>query len=131
MTDARMGKDKLAQLAITHYRRLRTTELAYPVGRYQTARYSLLSLRPETGRKHQLRRHMKHIFHHIIGDTTHGDGKHNKLFRDEFDCHRLLLHSNALQLVHPYSGENLTIEAPLDTELKQLFSVLGLAGVDV
>lgn len=126
MTDKNGDKNKAPQSAITAYTRLQTIELDYPTGRYPTSRYSLLSLQPKTGRKHQLRRHMKHISHHIIGDTTHGDGKHNQLFRDKFDCHRLLLHSNSLQLTHPYSGEDLTINAPLDDDLKRLFSILGL-----
>ena len=126
ITDKNVEKDKTAQSAVTAYTRLQTTELDYPTGRYQTSRYSLVSLQPKTGRKHQLRRHMKHISHHIIGDTTHGDGKHNQLFRDKFDCHRLLLHSNSLQLVHPHSGENLIINAPLDDKLKQLFLDVGL-----
>ncbi len=130
MTDKGMAEDKPAQSAVTHYTRLQTIELPYPVGRYQTARYSLLSLQPQTGRKHQLRRHMKHIFHHMIGDTTHGDGKHNQLFREQFDCHRLLLHANVLQVIHPYSGERLRIEAPLNVELKRVFSVLGLERLD-
>ena len=125
MTDSAAEKDKAAQPAITAYTRLQTIELDYPVGRYQTARYSLLSVQPKTGRKHQIRRHMKHIFHHIIGDTTHGDGKHNQLFRDNFDCHRLLLHSNTLRIKHPCTGNDLIIQAPLDTGLKRLFDTLG------
>lgn len=127
MTDAGVADDKPAQTAITHYTRLKTTELPFPVGRYQTARYSLLSLHPETGRKHQLRRHMKHIFHHMIGDTTHGDGKHNQLFRDKLNCSRLLLHSNALQLAHPDTGEDLMITVPIDLEMVRVFDEIGFS----
>ena len=130
MTDATAEQDKPAQPAVTAYTRLQTIELDYPVGRYQTARYSLLSVQPKTGRKHQIRRHMKHIFHHLIGDTSHGDGKHNQLFRDKFDCHRLLLHANALQLAHPYTGDDMTITAPIDTALKQLFTQLGFTNIE-
>lgn len=104
---------KEAKEALTDYRCLLQTELPYPVGRYPTARYSLVELKPKTGRKHQLRRHMKHIFHPIVGDTTHGDGRHNQFFREHYKCHRLLLHARSLQVVHPHTGEMLTIYAPL------------------
>ncbi|MEZ5534919.1 MAG: tRNA pseudouridine(65) synthase TruC [Thiolinea sp.] len=113
IADADADQDKAAQAAVTHYQCLLQTELPYPVGRYPTTRYSLLELKPETGRKHQLRRHMKHIFHPIVGDTTHGDGRHNQFFREHFDCHRLLLHARSLRLEHPYTGGELTIYAPL------------------
>ncbi len=112
------------QSAITDYRRLDTVELPHPVGRYASARYSLLSLRPQTGRMHQIRRHMKHIFHPIVGDTTHGDGKHNQLFRDQFDCHRLLLQAQRLKFTHPVSGESLTLEATPDHDFDQIIDAL-------
>ena len=114
MTDAKARTDKEAQEAVTEYRRLGTVELPYPVSRYPVARYSLVRLVPETGRKHQLRRHMKHVMHPIVGDTKHGRGEHNKLFREKFGCHRLLLHAFRLAFPHPVSGEKVVIEAPLD-----------------
>lgn len=126
MTDALADKDKPAQDAVTHYRRLATTELPYPVGRYQTARYSLLELHPKTGRKHQLRRHLKHIFHPILGDTSHGDGKHNTLGREQFGCHRLMLHAASLSLTHPITEQALTINAPLPESFSQPLAQLQL-----
>ncbi len=115
MTDADADADKPAQPARSSYLRLHTVELPYPVGRYASARYSLLRLRPHTGRKHQLRRHMKHIFHPIVGDTTHGDGRHNRFFREHFRCHQLLLCAERLQLEHPLSKESLDLRcAPGD-----------------
>lgn len=125
MTDARADPDKPAQAAVTGYRRLATVELAYPVGRYASARYSLLEVRPRTGRKHQIRRHMKHIFHPVVGDTTHGDSRHNRLFRDCLDCHRLLLAATRLQLSHPRSGQRLRIDAPLQADFQRLIEELG------
>ncbi|CAG0911716.1 unnamed protein product, partial [Cyprideis torosa] len=105
--------EKEAKDAVTDYRCLLQTELPFPVGRYQTTRYSLVELNPKTGRKHQLRRHMKHISHPIVGDTTHGNGQHNQFFREHFGCHRLLLHARSLQVEHPHTGEVITIYAPL------------------
>lgn len=118
---------KAAQQAVTGYRRLATVELPFAVGRYASARYSLLEVRPETGRMHQIRKHMKHIFHPIVGDTTHGDGRHNRLFRERFGIGRLLLMAVELGFVHPYSGAELSIGARPDGEMAGLFELLGWA----
>jgi len=129
MTDARVDPDKAAQAAITTYQRLATVELPQAVGRYPTARYSLLSLTPKTGRKHQLRRHMKHIFHPIIGDTTHGDGRHNRFFRESLDCHRLLLAATRITFKHPLTNEDLELRAPVDESFAQVLQQLGWRGL--
>ena len=119
----RQGITKEAQDAQTYYERLATVELPYAVSRYPIARYSLVKLLPKSGRKHQLRRHMKHIFHPIVGDTKHGRGEHNKLFREKFNSHRLLLHSHRVTFKHPVSKEKIVIEAETDAILKELFKV--------
>jgi tRNA pseudouridine65 synthase len=98
-----------SQAAITHYWRLATVELPAVVDRYPTARYALVELHPLTGRHHQLRRHMKHIGHPIIGDATHGKGIHNRFFQREFGCHRLLLACVRMAFLHPLSGEKVGI----------------------
>jgi len=108
------------QPACTDYERLATLELPIPIGRYSCARYSLLSVWPRTGRTHQIRRHFKHIFHPLIGDTTYGEGRHNRLFRTEFACHRLLLHAIELELQHPFSGEWLQLHAPLSGDFARI-----------
>ena len=125
MSDTKAVQDKLAQNAVTHYQCLATVELPFAVGRYKSCRYSLLKLNPKTGRKHQLRRHMKHIFHPIVGDTSHGDGKHNDFFRQQFDCHRLLLTAVELQFQHPFTQEKLEIKAPLDDGFNDVMTKLG------
>jgi tRNA pseudouridine65 synthase len=107
-------QDKEAQSAITEYKPLGYVEVPFSTGRFPTSRYSLVEMKPLTGRKHQLRRHMHHLSHHIIGDTTHGDGKHNRLFREHYDCHRLLLHASELSFVHPFTQENLVLKASFD-----------------
>ena len=71
--------------AVTEYRRLATVELPDAVDRYPTARYALVELLPKTGRQHQLRRHLKHIAHPIIGDATWGKGIHNRFLQQRFD----------------------------------------------
>ena len=115
-----------SQEAVTNYKRLAKVELPYPVSRYSVARYSLVKLLPTTGRKHQLRRHLKHIFHPIVGDTKYGRGEHNKLFREKFDCHRLLLHASKIEFTHPITKKRVAIEAELDesfTKIVKLFTV--------
>ena len=117
------------QDAVTDYRRLATVELPIAVGRYETARYSLLEISPLTVRMRQIRKHMKHIFHPVVGDTSHGDGRHNQMFRDRFSCRRLLLQAAQLSFVHPYTGERITIRAGEEPELERLFTEFGWGGV--
>lgn len=124
IADAKANQDKPAQTAITHYKTLEQFELLFASGKHATSRYSLLELQPKTGRKHQLRRHLKHIFHPIVGDTTHGDGKQNKLFREQFGCERLMLHAQALQFQHPLSKLNLTIQAPFTAEFARILQLV-------
>ena len=114
------------QPAETRFTRLATVELPYPVRPHPTARYSLVSAEPLTGRTHQLRRHFAHIRHPIVGDVNHGDGHHNRLFRRVFGCPRLLLHASRLSVPHPETADPLVIEAPLPEELRRLFEALRL-----
>ena len=114
-----------AQSAVTHYRRLAVAELPYRVDRYPSSRYALLELKPETGRRHQLRRHLKHLAHPIIGDATYGKGRHNRLFQNLFGCHRLLLACLEMRLRHPVSGEWLTLNAPLTPDFTVVLEKLG------
>ena len=100
--------------AITRYTTLATATLAVPMGRYEAQRYALLQAMPETGRYQQIRRHFHHLSHHLIGDTTHGRGDHNRLFRMHLGVHRLLLHAWRISFAHPRHGGTLHIEAPLD-----------------
>ncbi len=114
-----------AQSALTRYRRLAVAELPHRVDRYPTSRYALLELKPETGRRHQLRRHLKHLAHPIIGDATYGKGRHNRLFQDLFGCHRLLLACLEMRLTHPVSKEALTLTAPLAEDFESVLVKLG------
>lgn len=115
------------QAATTSLRRLGTVELPIAVGRYPVARYSLVQLRPHTGRLHQLRKHMAHLRHPIVGDVRHGEGRHNRLFREHLQVHRLLLHAHSLTLPHPQDGRPLRLRAPLDEQLRGLLERLGWA----
>jgi tRNA pseudouridine65 synthase len=121
----RSESDGTARDAVTRYRRLATVELPFAVGRYATSRYSLAAASPVTGRRHQLRRHFKHLFHPVIGDTRYGEGRHNRFFREEFGCGRLLLHARELTFDHPVTGAPLSLSAPLDETFTALLDRLG------
>jgi tRNA pseudouridine65 synthase len=123
--DKQANQDKEAQEAVTEYQCLAQAELPYPVGRYQSVRYSLLSLKPQTGRKHQLRRHMAHIRHPILGDTTHGDGKQNAFFFNHFEIRRLMLCAHSLSLPHPVTQDKITLKADFDQNWLNIFNQLG------
>ena len=106
----------LKKPAITHFERLATTELALPSTGFETSRYAWLRAQPETGRFRQIRRHLKHVSHHLIGDSSHGDGRHNRAFR-MLGVQRMLLHAQRLGFVHPVTGVRLSVTAPVDAEL--------------
>ena len=111
---------KEAQEAITHFARLATVELPIPVGRYQTARYSLVKIKPETGRMHQIRKHFAHLRHYIIGDKKHGDWRHNRMFLDYLNSPFLLLHAASLSFEHPFTNEIITIKAQMPDNMLRL-----------
>ncbi|BCK06217.1 tRNA pseudouridine(65) synthase TruC [Vibrio cholerae] len=118
-------QDKEAQSAVTAYRPLAKVELPISTGKFATTRYCLMEMQPKTGRKHQLRRHMAHLRHPIVGDTTHGDGVHNRLFREHFSSQRLMLHASELRFMHPYTQQPLVIRAGLDDVWQGLLSEFG------
>jgi tRNA pseudouridine65 synthase len=111
--------------ARTRYRRLATTEVPIALGRYPQQRYALLLAEPESGRFRQIRKHLAHIHHPVIGDCQHGRGDHNRLYKQHFACHRMLLHAWRLDFRHPATGEAMTLQAPLDGEYTALLERFG------
>ncbi len=111
--------------ATTHVRTLKTLEIPTPVGRYETARYSIVECHPRTGRRHQIRRHMKHLRHPIVGDANYGDGPHNRFWRDHLGISGLLLASTSLVFEHPFSGEQISITAPIESPLAEAIQLPG------
>lgn len=115
------------QDAITHYSTLHRSEISLSNGKFATARFSLVELKPETGRMHQLRKHLAHIFHPIIGDRPHGCNKQNKLFLEHFSMIEMMLHAENLQFKHPLSGDEVHIHAEIKGEFKRMQIALGLS----
>ena len=111
--------------ARTRYRRLATIEVPIELGRYPQQRYALLLAEPESGRFRQIRKHLAHIHHPVIGDCQHGRGDHNRLYKQHFACHRMLLHAWRLSFAHPVSGAPMQLEAPLDEAFARLLAQFG------
>lgn len=89
-----------------------SAEMPWSVGKYPQSRYSLVKVRPQTGRYHQIRQHAAQLRHPIIGDHRHGDVKHNKYFKQNFQPTALYLHAFSLEFKHT-DGSSRKISAPL------------------
>ena len=112
----------LKKPAQTAFEVLATCELPVPSAGFETSRYALLQASPLTGRFRQIRRHLKHLSHHLIGDSSHGDGRHNRNFR-MLGIHRMLLHARRLAFVHPHTGARLDVAAPVDAEFARALAL--------
>jgi len=112
--------------AVTEYETLSTVELPMPVGPYATARYSLVKVRLQTGRMHQIRKHFAHLRHPVIGDTKYGDAQHNRLYREQFHCYRLMLSAVRMNFRHPVTGQDVRIAAPPDWSFGNALEQIGL-----
>jgi len=121
-----LNENEKLQDAITHYRTLGQSEIPYALGKYTSLRYSLVLAEPETGRMHQLRRHFAHIMYPIIGDRPHGCNKQNRFFKETFNMDSMMLHAQELMFLHPVTGEQMIISAPISSEFERMLEVLGL-----
>lgn len=99
------------QEAQTRYKTLLKAEIQVPVGRYESARYSLVEVKPQTGRMHQIRRHFAHLRHPIVGDKKHGDLHHNRHFKEKWELPGLFLTALQLDFEHPFTGKEISISA--------------------
>ena len=120
-------EDGVEQDAVTHFKSLKQGELPFPSGKFETSRYSLVELIPETGRMHQLRKHMAHVFHPIIGDRPHGCNKQNKLFLERLNMNTMLLHALELSFSHPVTSDRIELKAPLFSEFKRVLELKELS----
>lgn len=113
------------QEAQTRFKPMGTAEIPVSIDKYPQSRYGWVEAIPEQGRTHQIRRHLKHLSHPIIGDARYGKGKHNRYFAEHMNAGRLLLHARTLRILHPITQQPLEIEAPLDESMQQLFDQFG------
>lgn len=106
--------DTPAQPARTRFTLLARLERAEAAeARFAGTRASLLLAEPQTGRRHQIRRHLKHLAHPILGDATHGKGPLNRWWAERLGLQRLWLHAQALDFTHPLTGEPLALRSGL------------------
>ncbi len=112
------------QNAITNFRTLQRTEIPVAFGKHLTQRYSLVEVKPETGRMHQIRKHFAHIFHPVIGDRPHGCNKQNRLFKEQRQMTQMLLHARSVTFSHPLTNFPIHIEASLHFEFLRMIKEL-------
>lgn len=92
----KMAVDKDGKEAVTHFKVIK---------RYE--KYTLLKVKIDTGRTHQIRVHMAKIGYPVVGDEVYSNGK------NDFGVHGQMLHSSILEFKHPVTGKELHLEAPL------------------
>ncbi len=88
------------------------------------ARCSLVRVRIHTGRTHQVRRHLKHLSHPVLGDANYGKGALNRWYRERFDLPRLGLHARGLSVTHPFDGTELRVCAEVPDDLSRCLDAL-------
>jgi 23S rRNA pseudouridine955/2504/2580 synthase len=96
------------QAALTHWKKLAGGPEA-----------TLLELTIETGRTHQIRRHLEAIGHPVVGDTKYGDFPFNRIAQRQWGLRRMFLHSARLALAHPVTKKRLVFESPLPQDLAE------------
>ena len=111
--------------AVTRWRRLACFEWPFPDGRHATSRYALVEVEPLSGRRHQIRRHFKHLAHPLVGDTTHGKGAHNRAVAAWLGTSRLWLHAIRLELPAVDGRPPLVIESAPGAEWRTLLRAAG------
>ncbi len=118
-------EDGRVQEAVTEYTKLGEAEMPVKMGRHKTSRYSFLEIRPDTGRMHQIRKHMAHIRHPIIGDRPHGCNKQNRLFKERWQMDTMLLHASRLCFQHPISQHEIILHAGFQPEFSRMMNMMG------
>lgn len=119
------GRDRGApQAAETEIESLEYFEIPMQSDRYATTRCSYLRATPRTGRWHQIRRHLNHLNHPILGDTSHGDNTQNRFFRAQFQLQSLMLSATGLEFTHPFTEQRISVQCPVDDSFAALLSQL-------
>lgn len=104
-------------------RKARTKYQTVSSFKYQNSDYTLLELKPETGRTHQLRVHLKYWGHPIVADEKYAGRKTSR--RDREWCSRLFLHASYLAFAHPKTGKRVAFKSSLPKDLKEIMGKLG------
>ena len=117
------GKKQDARTLITN---IQHTEINIPLGKWPTSRYSLVSVQPLSGRQHQIRKHLSHLNHPIIGDRPHGCSKQNRLFKEKWNVTKMMLCATSLRFRHPYFEKDMEIISDVSDEFSSTATRIGL-----
>ena len=128
--DYPLTENDKTQEAETYFKTLDQFEINLPFGKFQSSRYSLIEINPTTGRFHQIRKHMKHIFHPILGDRPHGCNKQNKLWLEKFGLTKMMLLAHQLNFEYP-PGNKVEIQAEKSPEFKRVEQLLRTEGIPI
>lgn len=113
----------------THFENIFNFEIAEPSSKFKTSRYSIVKVIPKTGRFHQIRRHLKHLSHPIIGDTVYGDGKQNQIWRNRTGDQGLYLKAYSIEFTHPKTGENIYLRSRYNGFWQRGFDLSGVCPI--
>ncbi len=117
------GKKQEARSVINN---IQHTEINIPLGKWPTSRYSLVSVQPITGRQHQIRKHLSHLNHPIIGDRPYGCSKQNRLFKAKWNMTNMMLCATSLNFQHPYTESKTNIHANVSNVFSSTAALLGI-----
>ena len=126
--DAPLELDSTGEPAesFTRFKTHQRVELPFEIGkRHKTARFSMIEAKPETGRFHQIRRHMARLGHPLVGDSLHGDSHQNKYFRHVLEEPGLWLKAKLVEFTNPVTGEPVSIESAWTPRWLRIFNRLG------
>jgi tRNA pseudouridine65 synthase len=113
--------------AETRFTRLEQYQLPVAVSRYDSMRLSWMEVRPKQGRKHQIRRHFKHLLNPLVGDSCYGCRHINKVAKTIWpDDFRLMLHASSLQFNHPITDQIMTLKADFSDKIVNILNSLEL-----
>lgn len=116
------GTEKEAE---THFTLMAHYQLPVPVSRYGSMRLSWIEVVPKQGRKHQIRRHFKHLLNPLVGDSCYGCRHINKVAKEIWpEDFRLMLHASSLEFKHPITEQQLILEAPVSEKITNILNQL-------
>ena len=123
--DYALSHESAPKEAVTHYTLVENFEINLVTTKFPTSRYSLIHVEPETGRFHQIRKHLHHISHPILGDRPHGCNKQNRIWLAKFGLEKMLLHAESLEFEYP-AGNKVRIEAGMSAEFLRVLDIMRL-----
>lgn len=116
-------RSKFKKPAISHFNTLETVETEISYKDKENVSLSLVEIRPETGRWHQIRQHFANNKHDIIGDSVHGDFTLNRILEERIGIDRLMLHSRSIEFVHPVTNEIIHVTSDLPEDFDRMLNL--------